>query len=662
MYNSKNRIGLIGFLFLLFISSLQAQAKKALIVAVGTYAPGTSWSNISSTSDIPLIEEALTKQGFQKKDIVVLADSNATKTQIIAAFDQMIGEVKKGDMAYFHFSGHGQQVQDMNGDEIDGYDEAIVPYDANALFNPGVYEGENHLTDDELNKLYSQLRTKLGSAGHFLVTIDACHSGTSSRGLGIARGTEHPMASTTYVAKQSSRGTDQGQHDSATAIESDKSSMVAFFGAMAHQLNYEVKGDDGNSYGALSYAFSQAMTSVGSDASYRGLFDRMRLIMSARAGKQIPEAEGILDQAIMGGQFLGKPEYYIVKEWKDETSFTLNSGFLQGLRIGTVVGLFSPETRDYQNSLPIAKGTVTSSKAGSSTVSIVDSFTEIKIEEQYWIFVLEENFGDLIIRLQLAEDLLPSNLSNQLLALPFIEKTNQAADLIFLAEINKWKIVTSNDIEIASFAKTLSENILLAKLKKAIISFGQSAYIRKLEQENPNISLEFEFIPIAYEASTATEKARFPIASKMDRNGIIHFNEGDIFKIKVTNNGKRPAFYTLLDIQPDNKIQVLFPGANDSPADYKLMPRKSFEIPTPIAISPPYGQEIFKLIASRKPIDLRSIEQSRGELGNAAKPANPFEKLFAESFYNEELASRGGKTMGLPAGLVHIYSKIFIID
>ena len=85
-------------------------------------------------------------------------------------------------MVYIHFSGHGQLVTDVNGDEKDGWDEAWIPYDAYLHYDGSRDKGEKHLIDDEINALLTAIRNKIGSEGKMLVVVDACHSGDSSRG------------------------------------------------------------------------------------------------------------------------------------------------------------------------------------------------------------------------------------------------------------------------------------------------------------------------------------------------------------------------------------------------------------------------------------------------------------------------------------------------
>jgi hypothetical protein len=102
-----------------------------------------------------------------------------------------------------HFSSHGEQVADTNGDEADGYDEAIVSYNA-ALITQEMASGAaargtltkaqfdklqaNYFRDDEFGAYIQQLRAKLGKNGDVVVFMDNCHSGTGTRGSAKVRG------------------------------------------------------------------------------------------------------------------------------------------------------------------------------------------------------------------------------------------------------------------------------------------------------------------------------------------------------------------------------------------------------------------------------------------------------------------------------------------
>ena len=55
--------------------------------------------------------------------------SQSTKANIVAAYQNIVRQSRAGDAIFLHYSGHGTKVRDLNGDEDDGYDEALVPLD-----------------------------------------------------------------------------------------------------------------------------------------------------------------------------------------------------------------------------------------------------------------------------------------------------------------------------------------------------------------------------------------------------------------------------------------------------------------------------------------------------------------------------------------------------
>lgn len=155
--------------------------RRALIIGIGDYPQETGWKKINGDKDIPLVEETLTANGFQTANIVTLCNRQATCSAIKKELESIISKSQQGDYIYIHFSGHGQQITDLNGDEEDGFDEAWITYDAQYAYAKGKYEGQNHLVDDQLNQYLHRLREKIGANGKIIVIADACHSGGGSR-------------------------------------------------------------------------------------------------------------------------------------------------------------------------------------------------------------------------------------------------------------------------------------------------------------------------------------------------------------------------------------------------------------------------------------------------------------------------------------------------
>lgn len=175
-----NRI-LIMILTILLFPSFQifCQTRRALVIGIGEQTD-KSWSKINGDKDVPYVQQMLKVAGY--KNVTTLINKQATKAGIVTAFKRLTTQCVAGDIVYIHFSGHGQQVTDVNGDEKDGWDEAWIPYDAYLKYDEKRYKGENHLIDDELNTLLTAIRNKIGDSGKLLVVVDACHSGDSSRG------------------------------------------------------------------------------------------------------------------------------------------------------------------------------------------------------------------------------------------------------------------------------------------------------------------------------------------------------------------------------------------------------------------------------------------------------------------------------------------------
>ena len=233
-----------------FFNVYNIDAKNhALLIGISKYSPKYNWNAISGTNDVDLIKGML--KDFSIRE---LRNEKATYNNIAKEFERLIQQSKPADNVYIHFSGHGQPVEDYDGDETDGWDEAFVPYDAGDKYIAGVYEGGKHFLDDTLNGYLERLRKKLGPSGNIYVVIDACHAGEQYRGeeddeevpvrgsmIGISKNEK------SYVAKLNNV-----KHYPIKS-ESDKSNIVVLEACRSYQINREIK-KDGKFYGPLSYS------------------------------------------------------------------------------------------------------------------------------------------------------------------------------------------------------------------------------------------------------------------------------------------------------------------------------------------------------------------------------------------------------------------------
>ena len=104
-------------------------AKRAVLIGVNRYrVPGADLRGC--VNDVKNIQTALTGRfGFAKADVVTLLDYDATKKAVEKAISGLIRGGKKGDVLLVHFSGHGSNVPDDDGDEAEDRDEILCPTD-----------------------------------------------------------------------------------------------------------------------------------------------------------------------------------------------------------------------------------------------------------------------------------------------------------------------------------------------------------------------------------------------------------------------------------------------------------------------------------------------------------------------------------------------------
>lgn len=139
-------------------AQLYPQTKRAIVIGIGQQ-EDCSWQKINGDKDVPYVVEMLNRAGYSNSNILTLINNKATKENIVDAFNMLIRRCHTNDIVYIHFSGHGQRVTDLDGDENDGWDESWIPYDAYKNYNPKD-NGDKHLIDDEVYLFLNKLKTK----------------------------------------------------------------------------------------------------------------------------------------------------------------------------------------------------------------------------------------------------------------------------------------------------------------------------------------------------------------------------------------------------------------------------------------------------------------------------------------------------------------------
>jgi hypothetical protein len=139
-------------------------ARKALCIGINNY-PGTDLDLRGCVNDGEDWAATLSARGYSVQKLI---DAQATKSAMAGAISALVKGAASGDSLVITFSGHGTYAPDRNGDEPDGLDEGLCPYD--------IKQGQV-LIDDEIHQLFAQRAAGV----RILLISDSCHSGTVIR-------------------------------------------------------------------------------------------------------------------------------------------------------------------------------------------------------------------------------------------------------------------------------------------------------------------------------------------------------------------------------------------------------------------------------------------------------------------------------------------------
>ncbi|MFZ5718057.1 MAG: caspase family protein [Pseudomonadota bacterium] len=228
-----------------------AQAEiRALIVAVSEYTDPIP-SLEGPPNDAAALRKLLAAQGA--KDIVSLADRNATRSKVRAELEAIGKRSKPGDWVIFFYAGHGAQAKSRDPTEEDGMDEFM----ALSGFRVAKPDTEQFILDDDLR---GWLVNFFPTSVNVLQIADACHSGTLNRAVSGASlfkrrtALDNPMAISLPPSPPDPAAR--------TASTVDPANLVYVGAAQDDQFALEgpLPRSDSPSRGLLTYALEGALT------------------------------------------------------------------------------------------------------------------------------------------------------------------------------------------------------------------------------------------------------------------------------------------------------------------------------------------------------------------------------------------------------------------
>lgn len=145
--------------------------RKALLIGINYF--GSDGELRGCINDVRNVSAFLMERyGYRREDMITLTDDEQnpvlqpTKDNILRAMQWLVADAQPNDALFLHYSGHGGQTEDLDGDEEDGFDEVIYPVD---------FKSAGHIVDDQIHDIVVK---PLQPGVRLTAIFDSCHSGS----------------------------------------------------------------------------------------------------------------------------------------------------------------------------------------------------------------------------------------------------------------------------------------------------------------------------------------------------------------------------------------------------------------------------------------------------------------------------------------------------
>lgn len=283
-----------------FMKGTRTMARRALLVGINDY---QSISDLRGCrNDVRNVWDMLRNvMGFRNQDIRVVLDNRATKRAILDRLNWMVDLAGEGDVLLFHFSGHGSQIRDRDGDDLrDQMDELICPWDMS-------WEG-TYILDDDLEEIFK----RVPNGASLEVFMDSCHSGWDTGPIGSASPysvsfSRGPAAAAPegvesrsiprYVAPPEDiqfrwLGEEDRLRDTRRFTSEKRSTAkhIIWAGCRPDQTSADAF-INGDYHGAFTYYYCQHVRETQGNISRRDLLERVRASLRYNNYTQVPQLE-----------------------------------------------------------------------------------------------------------------------------------------------------------------------------------------------------------------------------------------------------------------------------------------------------------------------------------------------------------------------------------
>ncbi|MCC6622762.1 MAG: caspase family protein [Deltaproteobacteria bacterium] len=605
--------------------------RLALLVGIDDYgaratprvSPDQQWKPLAgSVNDVRALEAELVRRGFS---VATLTNAEATREGILAAFrTHLVERAGAGDVVMFHFSGHGQQIPDDDGDEVDGYDEALVPYD-----NRGTADGTGNLRDDDLGALLDTLGERVAQV---VVTLDACHSGTGTRGVYGVRG--GPPS-----GPPSTGGGARGRADDG-AVGGRRA--IVLTATRPDELAAETRDPERDVIvGAFSHALVSALRGAGPDTTWRQVMDRVGVGVMRTTQTQHPQIEGDRDRVVFAGRLALPPSYYIARPALPDGRVPIEAGALHGLAVGSELGLYPLGATAMDDDAPPIRVRVESVEpalAHARPVAPPSAPAAALLTDGAQAVELVSPRTPRRLRVATSDGKLGASIAG----LPFAIKVGADAEHDVRVDVGRDGVrLFASDGSAVRFprgpeqpmdeALVKGDPALSERLVTALELHWRRLRVASLVNDDARQALPVSLALHKVDAHVGDDGAARVTRDHgpLDKSGGARLRDGDVVQLRVKNLSDRTAYVAILELATDGSIVVWYPDATLSAVDTALAPGQERVIAPPFVVTPPAGDALYKLVATSTPVDLGGLTK-RVQSGGKRASDHPLALMLEE--------------------------------
>lgn len=587
------------------------QQRLALLIGISKYKQDgpTPWPELHTEEDISQFKEVLQQHyGFKKADFRILQNEQATGAGIRQSFRQhLIDQASPGAVVVLYFSGHGQQILDDNGDELDGLDESLVPYDTAS--QQATLAQRTNLRDDEIGRWLSALRLKMTEGGKLRgsinVFLDSCHSGTATRGMLVERGRGWDPSFDGPLPVSQRAGQSKGGVGLFHKDEVEAGGYVLLSAARSYQTAKEVAG-----MGVFTRALVHALAQAGPDSSMRAVYDRLSDEVAGQAFNQDPVAEGDIDSVLFSGVAIPPQPYLkVAVDPMRPTQIRLPAGEVHGVTIGSKWAVHRAGSGPLISS-NLLGGTIIESVAAfeswarlpkTTTTAQLVAARAVELEHVYAGRQLRVHF--------LGLEALPS-LRKKLATLPQVESATATDYQIQVTlDLTKKRILIRRPSAAQPIADLPADDQGVKEVIHHLLGEWRWQRLSALTSSNDTLKVGLRLVPVVAQLNQQGVVDTKP----QDRNDVPSgrtacLHGGEFFQVEVDNLSTEPQFISIIELSSSGDIEVVFPH-EQRPDDSRIASghhRLPYQ-PYTFQVTNPPGKTRYKAIMTRQAVDFRSL-------------------------------------------------------